>query len=394
MNVPNYLKKTVKVKLDVDEDDKDKLLGTFRQFNRSCNKVVEAGWNKSGDKNYNKMELHEETYRDIKDELDLTANLVCSARNRAAEAIKKVVQGWSNGKKASKPQFDKYSSILYDKRSATIKDRYCTLSTVDGRIEAEYVIGEYQKKHLDDKNYEFRSCTLNYERDKDEFYLHITIRKPVLYRNEGNVLGVDLGMKNIAVTSTGKFLGEDMRWQKNHFFRVKKGLQGKGTQSAMRTLKDMAGRENRYTENKLHNISRELVEEAEKHNCKTIAFEDLKEIRDKDEKFNSRLERQLHSWGFEKLQKFTEYKAKEKGVEVVRVKSEYTSQTCSKCGHTEKSNRNGSQFKCKECGYEVNADYNAAKNIGTRALPSDKSSDGLSHGQLALKSGTLNPTAA
>ncbi len=393
MNMSNHLEKTVRVKLDVKEDDKDKLLETFRQFNEACNRVVEAGWSENGDKNYNKMELHEETYRDTKDELNLTANLVCAARNRAAEAIEGVVQDWSNGKKASKPEFDEYTSILYDKRSATIKDRYCTLSTIDGRIEAEYILGEYQKKHLDDKNYESRSCTLNYEQDKDEFYLHITIRKPVLYKNEGNILGVDLGLKNIAVTSTGKFLGKDMRWQKNHFFRVRRSLQGKDTQSTMKTLRDMAGRENRYTENKLHNISRKLVEEAEEHNCNIIAFEDLNEIRDKDEKFNSRLERQLHSWGFERLQKFTEYKAKEKGIEVKRVESEYTSQTCSRCGHTEKKNRKGNEFKCKECGYEVNADYNAAKNIGLRTLPSDKSSDGLSHGQLALKSGTLNPTS-
>ncbi len=142
----DHLKKTVKVKLDVDGEDKEKLLKTFRQFNEACNRVVETGWNEDGDKNYNKMELHKETYRKIKDDTELTANLVCSSRNRAAEAIKRVVRDWSNGKKASKPEFDKFSSVVYDKRSSTIKDRYCTLSTVKGRIKAEYIIGEYTRK--------------------------------------------------------------------------------------------------------------------------------------------------------------------------------------------------------------------------------------------------------
>jgi putative transposase len=47
---------------------------------------------------------------------------------------------------------------------------------------------------------------------------------------------------------------------------------------------------------------------------------------------------------------------------------------------------------CDKCGYEVDGDYNASKNVGLRllAVPSGKRPDGLGNGQLALKSGTLN----
>jgi len=395
MTMSDYVKKTIKVKLDVAPEDKKKLLETFKQFNQACNKVIEAGWNTGEDrKNYNKMELHQETYREIKDNTDLTANLVCEARNRGAEAIKQAIAKWSNRKKASKPHIHKYSSIVYDKRSSTIKKRYCTLSTIDGRIKAEYLLGDYQKKHLDDKNYERRSATLNYNQDKDEFYLNITIRRPVIYENGENILGVDLGVNNLAVTSTGKFFGKEIKWKKNGFFRTRRSLQSKDTRSAKRTLKQISGRENRYTLNVLHRISRRIVEEAQKHNCQVIAFEDLTDIRNKTEKYDKRFERQLHSWGFRKLQEFTEYKAKEQGIETRYVKPRNTSKKCSKCGHIKRKNRNRNDFKCRKCGYEVNADYNASKNIGLKALPSDKSSDGLSHGQLALKSGMLNPTSA
>ena len=42
----------------------------------------------------------------------------------------------------------------------------------------------------------------------------------------------------------------------------------------------------------------------------------------------------------------------------------YTSQRCNQCGFISKSNRKGqSIFKCKECGYELNADLNASRNI-------------------------------
>ena len=45
----------------------------------------------------------------------------------------------------------------------------------------------------------------------------------------------------------------------------------------------------------------------------------------------------------------------------------YTSQTCNVCGYIDKSNRpNQHTFKCKNCGYTDNADFNAAKNIRDR----------------------------
>ncbi len=49
------------------------------------------------------------------------------------------------------------------------------------------------------------------------------------------------------------------------------------------------------------------------------------------------------------------------------------------------------QFCCVKCGYEANADYNAAKNVGFRLLRAgQKSPHGGATRHLALKSGTLN----
>jgi hypothetical protein len=49
------------------------------------------------------------------------------------------------------------------------------------------------------------------------------------------------------------------------------------------------------------------------------------------------------------------------------------------------------KFCCQKCGYEGNADYNAAKNIGFRLLRAgQKSPHGGATRHLALKSGTLN----
>ena len=51
------------------------------------------------------------------------------------------------------------------------------------------------------------------------------------------------------------------------------------------------------------------------------------------------------------------------------VPAAYTSQTCHKCGHVASENRDSQAvFECVECGYEANADVNAAMNILDRAL--------------------------
>ena len=57
------------------------------------------------------------------------------------------------------------------------------------------------------------------------------------------------------------------------------------------------------------------------------------------------------------------------GGRLVIVPAAYTSQACHKCGHVAKGNRESQAvFHCVKCGYEANADVNAAMNILGRAL--------------------------
>ena len=54
---------------------------------------------------------------------------------------------------------------------------------------------------------------------------------------------------------------------------------------------------------------------------------------------------------------------------VIAVDPRHTSQMCSACGHIDRESRlDQATFRCTACGFELNADHNAAKNILTRAL--------------------------
>ena len=54
------------------------------------------------------------------------------------------------------------------------------------------------------------------------------------------------------------------------------------------------------------------------------------------------------------------------GITVTEVNPAYTSQTCSGCGFTHKTNRSGTRFRCRHCGKTSHADVNAARNIRSR----------------------------
>lgn len=85
---------------------------------------------------------------------------------------------------------------------------------------------------------------------------------------------------------------------------------------------------------------------------------------------NKQLAMSAHDAAFSEFWKMLDYKAAERGVEVVRVPAAYTSQTCAACGYVDSENRKTqATFKCVSCGHAANADVNAAEVILQRAVP-------------------------
>lgn len=329
----------------------------------------------------------------------MQANLVQSARNRAAEAIQSVVNRWQDGKQASRPHFIS-PSVQYDKRSATFHDDHVSLSTVGGRINAEFVLppGDEnpQTTYLRNDDYEVTGAVLRYREATDTFYLHVGTKADVEFEipdhptgdaEHTTVLGVDLGIDQLAVTSTGTFWGGGyLKHRRREYERIRGKLQQAGTESAHRTVEQMSGRETRWAEDYLHRISKELVQEALSHGCTTIAFEDLTDIRERLPGV-----KMFHAQAFRRLFVLVKYKAEAVGIKVAKIDPAFTSQRCSYCGAIAAKNRvSQAQFRCQKCDYQLNADYNAAKNIGFRLLRSEQTSpDGGAKRHLALKSGTM-----
>ena len=81
-------------------------------------------------------------------------------------------------------------------------------------------------------------------------------------------------------------------------------------------------------------------------------------------KAKSGLNRAILDQGWFEARRQLEYKQLWRGGIVVTVAPQYTSQTCSICGHIDKASRlSQERFCCTNCGFKSNADTNAAKNI-------------------------------
>ena len=107
-----------------------------------------------------------------------------------------------------------------------------------------------------------------------------------------------------------------------------------------------------------HCISKEIVNKS----FDVFALEKLKI--NKKKKNGKCFNRKLGGWSFAELQLFIQYKAEAKGKCVVFVNPKHTSQRCSKCGFVHGQNRRGLGFRCGNCGFSLNADLNASRNIG------------------------------
>jgi IS605 OrfB family transposase len=400
--------RTVKVKLDVPDERCEDLHQTKTQFLHCANTTAQWAWRHPNDYCVtSKRKAEQALYERLRNETELTANLVQKGIRRAIEATKSGVARLKNGERTSQPHFDAWS-VVYDKRSATFHRDYVSLSTVNGRVECDYVlptepegtpIGEY----LLNEDYEFRMATVQYDRTTESFYLHARMRRTTDEQEQSTatsedakhrtVLGVDLNVDgSLAVTSTGAFIGnaDEMNHRRREFEKTRGSMQQTGTRSAHLSILSMKDREHRWMQDELHHASNQLLEDAFDHDCTHIAFENLTDIRNRMPRA-----KRFHAWAFRRLYQYVEYKAERCGIEVERVSPAYTSQRCSSCGFTHETNRRSKhQFECQKCEYELHADYNASKNIARKLLKrlhsGQKSSSGGAPCQCALTSGTLN----
>jgi IS605 OrfB family transposase len=317
-----------------------------------------------------KATIQAQVYQDIRARFGLSANQavrVCArvgANRKSAKSKGETVKSFS-------PTSADYDARIFDFRE---KDQTVSLTLLEGRERVPVVLANYQAGKL--KGRKPTSAQLCKHGD-GQFYMHIQITNEAPDPTDSDkVIGVDLGRRDIAVTSEGdKWDGKQVADKRDKFARVRASLQreaSKGTRSTRRRarqiLKRLSGRERRYQSWLNHNISKVIVLSALRRNA-IIAIEDLTGIRERTNGLprNKTERRRSNSWAFFQLRLFLSYKSVKYGAKLITVNPAYTSQSCHKCLHIHpvkgKSYRSGKAFKCGHCGNHCDADENASKVI-------------------------------
>ncbi len=344
------MKLIAQLKLQPAPEQADALKRTLEAANAACNYISDLAWNT---RTFGKFALQTLCYQDVRETFGLSAQMVVCALGKVGDAYKL--------DKQTKRIFRPLASIAYDDRilSFALPDSSISIWTLDGRQAIPFVSGERQRRMLG--THQGESDLLFH---RGEWYLLVTCEVEEPDRQDvDDVLGIDLGVTNIASDSDGTIHSSrhvnNVRYRHR---RLRTKLQKLGTKAARRRLSQLAGQERRFAKDVNHTVSKRIVETAERTK-RAISLEDLKGIRTRVRA--SRQQRaQLHNWSFHQLRSFIGYKAQRAGIPLVLVDPRNTSRRCPACGHTDKANRpNQATFHCVSCGCAGHADTIAAENI-------------------------------
>ena len=274
------------------------------------------------------------------------------------------------GEKAGFPKFKSkhHSRQSYQTSTASIKNGKLYLPKI-GEIKTKFHRGMIEGK--------IKTITVSCE--ATQYYASINYEdglKEKIGANNGKSIGIDVGVKVFAYTSDNqKFKQVDLTKEIQKVIKAQKVLsrRKRGSQNRKKAKSKLAKKHLKLKNRRndfLHKLTNKLSEN------QTIVVENLmiknmsKKAKGSIENPNMRssaksgLNRSIlqQSWG--KFFELLEYKLKRNGGELVKVDPKFTSQKCSCCGYISKENRESqAKFICKQCGYSINADYNASLNI-------------------------------
>ncbi len=197
----------------------------------------------------------------------------------------------------------------------------------------------------------------------------IDTEETIILPKSHNVIGIDLGIKDLVITSEGEVF-ENKKFMQSSYFKLRK-LQrkftkttkgGKNREKLRIKIAKLCRKIRNQKEHYYHQITNTLLRDNQ-----TIIMETLNVKGMLGEKELSRNISDA-SWGL--LTQMLEYKSAWYGREIIKINQYFpSSKTCSNCGYVkEKLTLKERTYSCESCGFEIDRDLNAAINIKNSGL--------------------------
>lgn len=160
------------------------------------------------------------------------------------------------------------------------------------------------------------------------------------------IVGIDQGLNDILTLSNGMTTPKiDIHGHSLHSILDKMSRKKKGSKSFNRA--------------QIHrkNFIQWSINQINFKNFKEVRFEKIYNIG-----FGKTKSRKMSHWTNTLIRDKVKRTCEETKVLFVEQDSSYRSQRCSECGSVRKANRKGKEYKCKNCGFNLDSDLNAARN--------------------------------
>ncbi len=205
-------------------------------------------------------------------------------------------------------------------------------------------------------------------READRWYVSLTVEverddpQPV----EGPVVGVDLGLKSLAVLSDGARLESPKP--------LAKALRRLRHRQRLHSRKQRGSRNRRKSAVGLARLHRRIgcrrtdfLHKATTDLAKTKSVIVVEDLSVRGMIRNHSLARSIADAGWSEFRRMLEYKTQWYGSQLVVAPRFYPStKTCSACGHIQDEMPLGDRvFRCEACGLEIDRDLNAARNLAS-----------------------------
>ncbi len=405
---------TAKLKLKTTPEERQSLRQTQLAYRDALNYVSQYAF--AHGKMSNAEHLQQGTYDDIRLLYKLPSQMACNVPRQVGATYKSL---WTKLKKNIEHRKAGYTKKRYkglDRPpryiSPTVTYNYgydytfkpgqqVSVLTLQGRIILSYQ-GYEPHVALIHHGATMGGAKLWYDKAHQQFYLLVSLELEIPEPTPDTlpaVVGVDVGQRYLATTATlsnrSRFYpGKRVRAKADHYARLRKRLQKKGTRSATRRQIALSGRERRLKLQANHSIAKSVIVS---HPHTLIGLEELTGIRERTKRRRKRRKkngrgtepvskkarranRHASQWAFAELQQMITYKAALAGSLAIKVDADYTSQACPYCGYADKQNRPGKGllFICQyeQCpyrrrtgqAYTLHADLVGARNIALRTL--------------------------
>jgi putative transposase len=222
--------------------------------------------------------------------------------------------------------------------------------------------------------------------------LHVDVPDLAPLPATGGTVGVDLGLKDFAVLSTGERIGHprhmDRRERRLKRYQRRLARCQRGSANRAKAKQRVARQHARVADARrdfLHKASTDLVRRFD-----VIAIEDLavaNMVR------NHSLARAISCSGWAEFRAMLEYKCERAGRHLIVIDRWYpSSKTCSACGHLLASlSLSTRTWRCPSCGTRHDRDINAARNVIAAGLAVARGSPGDACGGDVRRPGSPRP---